>query len=189
MAKLVENHMAENGITLKLGKAFSGMSEDGQKVMLSDGQALEADMVVLSIGVRPNNELAKEAGLSLSERGGGILVDEYMQTSDPRYLRGRRCYQRAGLCHGNANHDSPGRAGEQTRPRGGCEHTWQKPETYVGTMGTSILRLFDITAASVGANEKKRSTKPGRNMVRITSSRFRTPNAIPVTSPARCPFR
>lgn len=83
MAKLVENHMAENGITLKLGKAFSGMSEDGQKVMLSDGQALEADMVVLSIGVRPNNELAKEAGLSLSERGGGILVDEYMQTSDP----------------------------------------------------------------------------------------------------------
>ena len=153
MAKLVENHMAENGITLKLGKAFSGMSEDGQKVMLSDGQALEADMVVLSIGVRPNNELAKEAGLSLSERG-GILVDEYMQTSDPDiYAVGDVISVQDYVMGTPTMIPLAGPANKQGRAVA-ANILGKKPETYVGTMGTSILRLFDITAASVGANEK-----------------------------------
>jgi len=153
MAKLVENHMAQQGLILELGNGFSGMSEDGQKVLLSDGKALEADMVILSIGVRPNNELAKEAGLSLSERG-GVLVDDYMQTSDPDiYAVGDVISVQDYVMGTPTMIPLAGPANKQGRAVAANMLGFKK-ESYVGTMGTSILRLFDITAASVGANEK-----------------------------------
>ena len=153
MAKLVENHLVQQGVALQLGNGFSGLSEDGRQILLSDGQALEADMVILSIGVRPNNELAKEAGLSLSERG-GILVDEYMQTSDPDiYAVGDVISVQDYVMGTPAMIPLAGPANKQGRAVA-ANMLGLKKEAYAGTMGTSILRLFDITVASVGANEK-----------------------------------
>ena len=60
------------------------------KVILSDGTEIPTDMTILSIGVRPENELAKTAGLELGERG-GIIVNEYLQTSNERYICSWRC--------------------------------------------------------------------------------------------------
>lgn len=153
MAKMVENHMVEKGITLKLGKAFAGMSEDGRQVMLGDGQALDADMVILSIGVRPNNELAKDAGLELSQRG-GVVVDDYMRTSDPDIYAVGDVISVKDYVMGNPTMiPLAGPANKQGRAVA-ANILGLKPESYQGTMGTSVLRMFDLTAASVGANEK-----------------------------------
>ncbi|NMC56874.1 MAG: FAD-dependent oxidoreductase, partial [Eubacteriaceae bacterium] len=83
MAQIVQENIAMNGVTLKLGdgvKKFEPV-DNKIKIHLNSGDSLEFDMVLLSIGVRPNNELAKAAGLELNERG-GVKVNEYLQTSN-----------------------------------------------------------------------------------------------------------
>ena len=153
MAKMIENHMVEKGINLMLGNGFAGMSEDGKQVLLSDGQAIDTDMVILSIGVRPNNELAKEAGLELSPRG-GVVVDEFMQTSNPDiYAVGDVISVKDYVLGTPTMIPLAGPANKQGRAVA-ANMLGLKPESYPGTMGTSILKMFDLTAASVGVNEK-----------------------------------
>ena len=82
MAILLENHMKENGVDLYISKGLAAVEEDGKYVILQDGTRLQTDMTILSIGVRPNSQLAKDAGLELNKRG-GIVVNDMMQTSDP----------------------------------------------------------------------------------------------------------
>ena len=84
MANIVHRHMAEKGISLVLENGVSKInhSPSGSKVVLEDGREVNADIVILSIGIRANSELAKEAGLKLNARG-GVIVDEYMRTSEP----------------------------------------------------------------------------------------------------------
>ncbi len=160
MAKMVENHMVEKGVALKLGNGFCGMSEDGEQVLLSNGPALDADMVILSIGVRPNNELAKEAGLELSQRG-GVVVDDFMQTSDPNiYAVGDVISVKDFVMGTPTMIPLAGPANKQGRAVA-ANMLGLKPESYHGTMGTSVLKMFDLTAASVGANEKT-LTKAGQ---------------------------
>ena len=84
MAKILERHLLEQGVKLNLNSGVSSFEEKekGVDVVLSDGRRIEADFVLLSIGVRPNSELAKSAGLFLNARG-GIVTDKYLKTSDP----------------------------------------------------------------------------------------------------------
>ncbi|MEA4929540.1 MAG: FAD-dependent oxidoreductase, partial [Candidatus Limiplasma sp.] len=84
MAQLLHENITQNGVHLYLGDGVSAFqSEDvGVSVKLKSGKALHADLVILSIGVRPNGELAKNAGLTVNARG-GIVVDDTLHTSDP----------------------------------------------------------------------------------------------------------
>jgi len=80
MAQLVQNNMVSNSVEIILGDGVSKFkSENGiVTITLSSGKTLKADMVLLSIGVRPNSQLAKDAGLELNQRG-GIVVDKYLK--------------------------------------------------------------------------------------------------------------
>ncbi len=91
LAKMGQNHMEEQGVTFKLGQTVSKIDGDEvvEKVVTSDGE-IEADIVIISAGVIPNDGLARECGLDCSERG-GILVDEGMRTSDPLIFSGGDC--------------------------------------------------------------------------------------------------
>lgn len=153
MARLVENHMTRKGVKLMLGKGFNGTQNDGGTVLLNTGETIDTDMVILSIGVRPNNELAKEAGLEISERG-GVIVDEYMQTSDPNiYAVGDVIAVEDYVLGGQTMIPLAGPANKQGRAV--CANILGKtPERYAGTMGTSVAKIFDLTVAAVGSNEK-----------------------------------
>ncbi|WP_320008889.1 FAD-dependent oxidoreductase [Maridesulfovibrio sp.] len=91
LAKMGQNHMEEQGVTFKLGQTVSRIEGDkvAKKVVTSDGE-IEADIVIISAGVIPNDSLARECGIECSERG-GVLVDESMRTSDPLIFAGGDC--------------------------------------------------------------------------------------------------
>ena len=153
MAKIVEVRLAEKGIQLYLSNGLKEIENDGSKVLLADGTTIETDMVILSIGVKPNSQLAKEAGLSLNARG-GIQVDKFMRTSDENiYAVGDVVGVQDYVLGGEVMIPLAGPANKQGRNVAenilGCGE-----KTYEGTLGTSVAKIFDMTVASTGASEK-----------------------------------
>ncbi|MGB4437917.1 MAG: FAD-dependent oxidoreductase, partial [Sedimentibacter sp.] len=154
MAQLVQNNMVANNINLILGDGVSKFkSENGMvTITLASGRTLQADMVILSIGVRPNGQLAKEAGLEMNQRG-GIVVDKYLKTSDPNiYALGDVIEVEEFINKGKAMIALAGPANKQGRIC--ANNIYGANEEYKGTQGTSVAKVFDLTVASTGANEK-----------------------------------
>jgi len=154
MARLVQNNMVANGVNLILGDGVSKFNNENDvvSITLASGRVLSADMVILSIGVRPNSMLAKEAGLELNQRG-GIVVDKYLKTSDPNiYALGDVIEVEEFINKGKAMIALAGPANKQGRIC--ANNIYGANEEYKGTMGTSIAKVFDLTAASTGSNEK-----------------------------------
>jgi NADPH-dependent 2,4-dienoyl-CoA reductase/sulfur reductase-like enzyme/rhodanese-related sulfurtransferase len=171
IAALVQQHLRSKGITLKLNTAVTGFThgDDGLTVLLKDAPPLEADVVILSIGVRPDTKLAAEAGLALGNAR-GILVNEYLQTSDeniyavgdaiefinpvtgvsmPTYLAGPANKQ-GRICADNlvlGNH-----------------------KKYHGSVNTAIVKLFDVTVATAGVAAKHLQQAGIPHLVSITHS-------------------
>jgi len=153
MASFIHNEMRKHGVKLALGNTVEGFEEigSGVRVLLKDSAPLEADMVVLAIGVTPDSHLAKDAGLELGVKG-SILVNDRMETSAPDIYAVGDAVQ---VKHFVSNKDTlislAGPANKQGRIAadnicGGDSH-------YKGSQGSSILRVFDLTAASTGLNE------------------------------------
>lgn len=154
MAKLIANELADKGVTVYTGEGLASVSEDGRTVHLDTGRVLETDMVMLSIGVRPNSQLAKDAGLDMNPRG-GIVVDEYMQTSNPDIYAVGDVVEVEDFNTGDRTMvPLAGPANKQGRIVA-ANMLGMKPETYVGTLGTSVARVFELTVASTGRNEKQ----------------------------------
>lgn len=154
MAQLVQNNMVSNGVELLLGDGVSKFkSENGLvTITLASGKTLSADMVILSIGVRPNGQLAKDAGLEINQRG-GVVVDKYLKTSDPNiYALGDVIEVEEYINKGKAMIALAGPANKQGRIC--ANNIYGANEEYKGTMGTSVAKVFDLTVASTGANEK-----------------------------------
>lgn len=154
IAQLVQENMVLNNINLILGDGVSKFhNENGSVVItLSSGRTLSADMVILSIGVRPNGQLAKDSGLEVNQRG-GIVVDKYLKTSDPNiYAIGDVIEVEEYINKGKAMIALAGPANKQGRICAG--NIYGAQEEYKGTQGTSIAKVFDLTVASTGANEK-----------------------------------
>lgn len=153
MAKYVENHLAQKGVKLMLECGFAGTSENGKYVLLNTSEKIESDLTILSIGVRPNNSLAKDAKLNLTDRG-GIKVDENLQTSDPHiYAVGDVIGVTDEILKFDTMIPLAGPANKQGRAVA-ANMLDLKSETYKSTMGTSVAKIFDLTVASTGANEK-----------------------------------
>lgn len=153
MAKIIVNHLVNKGVKLLLSDGFSGIENAGKIVAFSSGKKVETDLVILSIGVRPNNQLAKDAGLELSERG-GVRVDEFGQTSDPDiYAVGDVVNVKDYVLGGDTMIPLAGPANKQGRAVAANILGMEKEE-YIGTIGTSVAKIFDLTVASTGANEK-----------------------------------
>ncbi len=152
MASILHTHMNEKGVKLILEDGVQAFENNGAKVILSSGKEIDTEMILLAIGVRPENELAKEAGLVLGERG-HIKVNEYLETNDPDiYALGDAIEVRDYI---NGNQTAIPLAWPANRQgRIVANNIYGKKEKYNGTMGTSVAKIFDYTAASTGNNEK-----------------------------------
>lgn len=156
MAAMVHQHLTSKGVTLLLGdgvKKFETLADQSLAVHLSSGKTVQTDLVILSIGVRPENQLAREAGLSLGERG-GIQVNAYLQTSDPDiYALGDAAEIQHLITHKPTMIPLAGPANKQGRIAAD-NIVYGNKEVYKGAMGTSIAKIFDLTVAAAGANAK-----------------------------------
>ncbi len=164
MAKPLHENIEKNGVKLCLGdgvSAFSQTDDGGVRVELKSGKVIEAELAVLAIGVRPNNELAKAAGLTLNARG-GVVTDEYLRTSDPDiYAVGDVIEVEDFILKGRSMVPLAGPANKQGRIA--ANNIAGFAEKYEGTQGSSVVKVFDLTAASTGLNEK---TLVARGLVR-----------------------
>lgn len=154
MAQLIHEQLALQGVELRLADGVAAFedSAEGVTVRLNSGAALQADIVILSIGVRPNGELAKAAGLEVNERG-GVIVSSGMQTSDADiYAVGDVIEVEDWVDKSRTMIPLAGPANKQGRIA--ADNIAGGNETYDGTQGTSVAKVFDLTAASTGQNEK-----------------------------------
>ncbi|HEX3021672.1 MAG TPA: CoA-disulfide reductase [Lachnospiraceae bacterium] len=154
MAQLLHENMRMNGVNLILGdgvKTFQTQNGVTQ-IHLTSGNVIESDMVILSIGVKPNSSLAKEAGLTLNQRG-GIVVDEYLQTSHPDiYAVGDVIEVNNFVSKEKTMIPLAGPANKQARIL--ADNLMGDRKTYKGSLGTAVAKVFDLDVASVGVNEK-----------------------------------
>lgn len=156
MANLLHENMVMNQVNLILGdgvKEFQKEADGSTRIQLTSGKSIEADMVILSIGVRPNSSLAAEAGIRLNERK-GIVVDEYLQTSAENvYAVG----DVIGVEHFVTKEETmiplAGPANKQARIL--ADNLCGDRKIYKGSLGTAVAKVFDLNAASTGINEKQ----------------------------------
>lgn len=155
MAAIVHQLLTDKQVDLRLEDGVSRFEEtpEGIIVHLRSGKQITTDLVILSIGVRPETRLAKEAGLSLGTLG-GIAINDYMQTSDPDiYALGDAVEVRHLVTGKPALIPLAGPANKQGRIVAN-NIVYGNRETYPGTMGTSIAKVFDLTVSAAGANAK-----------------------------------
>lgn len=154
MAQLLHENMRMNSVDLRLKDGVKKFeTKDGVTLItLQSGKTIEADLVILSIGVKPNSQLAKDAGLELNKRG-GIVVDEFLRTSDPNiYAVGDAIEVEDFITKGKTMIPLAGPANKQGRIC--ANNICGFNESYKGTQGTSVAQVFDLTAATTGINEK-----------------------------------
>lgn len=153
MAALIHREVRAHGVRLALGHTVEGFaeSEGGVQVLLKDEQPLQADMAILAIGVTPDSRLAAEAGLELGLKG-SILVNDRMQTSDPDiYAVGDAVQVNHFVTGQPALIALAGPANKQGRIA--ADNMAGGDSRYKGSQGSSVLKIFDLTAAATGLNE------------------------------------
>ena len=146
IAGFIEKEMIEHGVEIHTGKAVTGIGSN--TVKLNDGTELNAEMVIMSIGVRPTLQLAIDAGLEIGESG-GLLVDEYLQTSDEDiYSAGDMVEVTHRISGKRVRIPLAGPANRQGRIA--AVNALGGKHAYRGAMGTSILRVFKAVAGVTG---------------------------------------
>ena len=154
MAQLLHENIRDNGVSLYLSDGVESFWDDGSKVdvALISGKTVSAELVILSIGVCPNSRLAKAAGLAVNQRG-GIITDEHMLTNDPSvYAVGDAVEVEDFILKQRTMVPLAGPANKQGRIA--ADNIAGGSSTYKGTQGSSVAKVFDLTAASTGLNEK-----------------------------------
>jgi len=185
MAAEVHQHLKMKNVEfyLKDGVAAFEEDENGLLIKLQSGRQLEADMVILSIGVRPEIKLAKSANLKIGDKN-GILVNEYMQTSNPDiYAVGdaiefpNPIIKKSMLAYLAGPANKQGRIAADNIVRG-------NKRKYKGSILTAIAKVFDLTVASTGVSEKTLKTENISYVSSITHSASHAgyyPGAIPMS--------
>jgi NADPH-dependent 2,4-dienoyl-CoA reductase/sulfur reductase-like enzyme/rhodanese-related sulfurtransferase len=163
MTTPIAEQLADRGVTLLLGQSAEAFEStaDGLSVRLKSGQRLSTQMVILGVGVRPENKLAVDAGLEVGPRG-GIRVNHHLQTTDPDiYAVGDAIEVTDLVLEEPTQVPLAGPANRQGRIA--ADHALGRQDArYRGTQGTAIVRVFDRTAAMTGASEKtlRRAKRP-----------------------------
>ncbi|WP_076537247.1 FAD-dependent oxidoreductase [Shewanella sp. UCD-KL21] len=150
----VEFTPCDNILSIESGENEAHQHKQGKlSLTLNNGESLDTDILIMAIGVRPETKLAKEAGLKIGDLG-GIYTNENMQTSDPDIY-----------AVGDAVEDKDFVTGKQTlvplagpanrQGRMAADNMLGRNETYKGTQGTAICKIFDLAVASTGQNEKQ----------------------------------
>ncbi len=158
MASFVHTELARNGVNLFLGKSVVAIGE--KSVELSDGRHVDAEIVIMAIGVRPDVELARRAGITIGERG-GIDVNQFNQTSDlDIYAIGDAAQKKDALDGTSTLVPLANLANRHGRVV--ADHILGRDVRVVPTIGTAIVKVFELTIATTGWNERRLSTS-GRN--------------------------
>ena len=153
MAAFLHSEVRRHGIRLALGRTVEGFAErdGGIDVLLKDADPLHADLVVLAIGVTPDTALAKAAGLELGLKG-SIVVNERMETSAPDiYAVGDAVQVKHFVTGQDAVISLAGPANRQGRIA--ADNICGGDSRYLGSQGSSVIKVFDLTAAATGVNE------------------------------------
>ena len=188
MAQILHENIRMNNTELILedGVDHFETQNGSTRIHLKSGRTVEAEMVLLSIGVKPNSSLAKAAGLSLNARG-GVQVDEYLRTSEPDIYAVGDVIEVNHLVTGEKTMiPLAGPANKQARIC--ADNITGSQKTYQGSMGTSVAQVFDLTAAAVGLNEKallasgrKKGTDYETVVINQKSHAGYYPQATPIT--------
>ena len=154
IAAFIHNEMRKHGVKLALGHTVEGVAEvsGGVDVLLENAAPLHADMVVLAIGVTPDSHLAREAGLELGVKG-SILVNDRMETSAPDiYAVGDAVQVKHFVTGQDTLLSLAGPANKQGRIA--ADNICGGDSRYPGSQGSSVIKVFDMTIATTGVNEK-----------------------------------
>jgi len=156
MTRILDYHVATHEVDLRLGTSATAVrhGEDGRLVVdLSDGTSVEADVVVMAAGARPNVDLARDAGLEIGPRG-GIVVDAQMRTSAPDILAAGDAVETAHLLTGEPVPSMlAGPANREGRIAADTIAGREDVGGYRGTQGTAVVKVFEMTAGGTGLTE------------------------------------
>ena len=154
MAAFLHAQLREKGVKLMLGRTVEGFAADGDRVnvLIKDEAPLTADMVVLAIGVTPDTALARDAGLELGIKG-SIVVNDRMETSVPDiYAVGDAVQVKHSVTGQDTLLSLAGPANKQGRIA--ADNICGGDSRYLGSQGSSVIKVFDMTIAATGVNEK-----------------------------------
>jgi len=185
MAAMVHQYLRSQKINLLLNEKITAFEPDGEhiRVRTESQKSISTDMVILSIGVTPENSLAKDAGLEIGSLG-GIKVNDYMQTSSADIYAVGDAVEVKNLITGKpALIPLAGPANKQARIAADNIVMGNK-RVYKGTIGTSIAKIFDMTVASAGASERLLSREGIEYITSISHSGSHAgyyPGALPLT--------
>ncbi|MCJ7684172.1 MAG: FAD-dependent oxidoreductase, partial [Desulfobacteraceae bacterium] len=154
MARMGQHHLAENEISIYLGEQVVRLEGNSRvEKVATDKRTLDADLVIIAVGVTPNSDLAKDAGLEISPNG-AIVVNERMETSDPDVYAGGDCVAVTDLVTGKSAYFPSGSLANRegrvigTNLAGGNAR-------FEGSVGTFIIKLFEISLANAGMSLKR----------------------------------
>lgn len=157
MALLLENYLEDKGVNIVKGSPVAKMIDDGtgkvKAVETADGNVIDADLVIVAIGVRPNTELAIDAGIETGPTR-AISVNEYMQTSDPDIYAGGDCVESTHLVTGEKIYAPLGSTANK-HGRIIADNIVGKEMTFDGVNGTAVFKVLDWNCGTTGISEKK----------------------------------
>ena len=152
MAQLIHSQMNIHGVNLILNDGLKEFRQNGRELLLTSGKTLQTDMTILSIGVLPENTLAKVAGLELGYKG-GIKVNQQLQTSQPDIYAIGDAIEVIDLVSGQSTH-IPLAWPANRQGRLVADIINGSDAGYFGTQGTAVAKVFELTVASTGNSER-----------------------------------
>lgn len=154
MATLIAAELRKNGVQLTLGTGIQGFDNNGKTVVLADGSRIDTDLTVLAIGVRPESGLIKEAGLATNARGAIVVDDQFrVAGAEDVYAIGDAIETIDCIFGEKVQIPLAGPANRMGRMV--ADIICGKDKHYRGSLGSSIVRVFKVQAASTGKNEKQ----------------------------------
>ncbi|WP_434794103.1 Coenzyme A disulfide reductase [Terrisporobacter petrolearius] len=182
MASIIHEHIVDKGIQVILKDGVNSFENNGNKIVLASGKEINTDMIILSIGVKPETNIAKECGLKLNQRG-AIVVDKHMKTSDNNiYALGDAVEIMDFVNKKPTMIPLAWPANRQGRIV--ADNICGKKSEYKGSLGSSVAKVFDYTVATTGNNEKTLK-KLGINYevihIHPSSSASYYPGAFPIS--------
>ncbi|EMF0220580.1 FAD-dependent oxidoreductase [Enterococcus hirae] len=152
MAVHIQNELIKQGVHVQTKRSVTAFEHGGKQLRLDDGTTIDSDLTILSVGVQPDSTLAKMAGLETGLRG-GIVVNEHYQTSDPSiYAVGDAIVVKQQITGADALISLASPANRQGRQA--ADNIAGIVRNNRGSLGTSIVRVFDLAAASTGLTER-----------------------------------
>ncbi|WP_373895349.1 CoA-disulfide reductase [Virgibacillus sp. CBA3643] len=150
MAAIIKDHLIEKGVKVILEDGLTGYSNEGKTIQLNSGNTMQADMTIMATGIKPNTKLATSASLKLGNTG-AISVNEYMQTTDPDIYALGDAVETKDLITQTPTHTALAWPAHR-QAFVIASHLNGGNIPYKGTLGSAVLKVFDLTVGATGHN-------------------------------------